>query len=261
MDLFLETQNLTKTFGGVAAIFNLSFATRKGSVYSVIGPNGAGKTTLFNLLTGIYKPTSGAIRFAGSSIVGQPPHKISRLGISRTFQTPQIFLNMTVLENTLVGCHSHGTSGFFSAAISSPQSRREAARLKEQAMENLRFCGLDHLAQRDSDALPYGELKRLEVARALSTKPKLLLMDEPAAGLNDSETSKMGELIQGIQKLGISVMLVEHNMALVMAVSDELLVLNYGEYLAEGTPEQIQKNQKVIDAYLGMGDENDDLFD
>ncbi|MBF0447103.1 MAG: ABC transporter ATP-binding protein [Magnetococcales bacterium] len=261
MTTFLETVNLTKTFGGVAAIFNLSFATGAGSVFSIIGPNGAGKTTLFNLLSGIYQPTSGAIRFQGQSLIGLTPHQIANLGISRTFQTPQIFFNMSVLENTLVGCHRHGTTGFLSAALRLPHAVKESRLMEEQARDALHFCGLQEWIDREADSLPYGALKRLEVSRALTTRPTLLLMDEPAAGLNDSETKEMGALIQKICATGVSVMLVEHNMDLVMEISDNLLVLNHGEYLAQGTPAQIQENPKVIKAYLGSGEEDDEQFD
>ncbi|GAB4360145.1 MAG: ABC transporter ATP-binding protein [Gammaproteobacteria bacterium] len=247
----LTVTDLDKAFGGVLAISSLSFEVEEGIVYAVIGPNGAGKTTLFNMLCGIYTPTSGEIHFEGTSLVGRKPHQVAALGISRTFQNLQVFFNMTVLENVMVGCHLRSVNGLYRAAIRWPGVIREEKQIRRWAMEALEFCGLAHLADRDSAALPYGELKRMEIARALATRPRLLLMDEPAAGLNDTETKEMRELIGRIRDSGVTVLLVEHNMGLVMGVSDRVLVLDYGSWLAEGAPEEVQSNPEVIAAYLG----------
>ncbi len=247
----LEVRELGKAFGGVAAIADLSFAVPEGSIYAVIGPNGAGKTTLFNMLSGVYVPSDGAIEFDGTSLSGLEPHQVATRGISRTFQNLQIFFNMSVLENVMVGCHQRARSGLYRAALRLPGVVREEQQIRAWALEALEFCGLAHLAERPADALPYGELKRVEIARALAADPRLLLMDEPAAGLNDTETAELRELIRRIGARGVTVLLVEHNMGLVMQVSDTVLVLDYGSKLAEGTTTEIQNDPRVIAAYLG----------
>jgi branched-chain amino acid transport system ATP-binding protein len=247
----LEVKGLTKSFGGVTAIADLHFQVPEDMVYSVIGPNGAGKTTLFNMLCGIYTPDEGSISFAQTRLNGLLPHGVAALGISRTFQNLQMFFNMSVLDNVMVGCHLRTHSHLWSAALRLPNILREEKAARAWAEEALTFCGLDAYIDQSADALPYGVLKRLEIARALASKPKLLLMDEPAAGLNDTETLEMRRLIRRIREAGITVLLVEHNMGLVMQASDRILVLDYGSRLAEGTPEAIQNDPKVIQAYLG----------
>ncbi len=247
----LEVNGLEKAFGGVTAIAGLHFAVPENIVYSVIGPNGAGKTTLFNMLSGIYQPDEGRIRFAETDIVGLKPHQVARQGISRTFQNLQVFFNMSVLENVMVGCHLRAASGLFGALLRSPAVRREERQVRDWSHQALAFCGLGDLAGRDAGELPYGALKRLEIARALAGRPRLLLMDEPAAGLNDTETLAMRSLIRRICAAGITVLLVEHNMGLVMQVSDRILVLDYGSRLAEGAPNDIRRDPRVIAAYLG----------
>jgi len=247
----LEVAGLAKSFGGVAALADVHFRVPEPMVYAVIGPNGAGKTTLFNTLCGFYPPDEGSVRFEGAALTGLAPHAVAARGLSRTFQNLQVFFNMTVLENVMVGCHLRSRSGLAAAALRLPSVLREERLVREWAREALRFCDLEHLAGQSASALPYGVLKRVEVARALAARPKLLLMDEPAAGLNDTETLEMRGLIRRICDSGVAVLLVEHNMELVMQVSDRVLVLEYGSVLAEGTPAQIQANRQVIDAYLG----------
>ena len=247
----LEVEALTKSFGGVTAIADLSFEVPPEQVYSVIGPNGAGKTTLFNMLSGIYHPDEGSIRFMDQGIVGRQPHQVAALGVSRTFQNLQMFFNMSVLDNVMVGCHLRTRSGLFSAALRLPGIRREEKLSRQWAREALAICHLERFIGQEAGSLPYGVLKRLEIARALAVQPKLLLMDEPAAGLNDTETLEMRKLIRRICESGITVLLVEHNMGLVMKVSDRILVLDYGSRLAEGTPVEIQNDRRVIEAYLG----------
>ncbi|MBF0217962.1 MAG: ABC transporter ATP-binding protein, partial [Gammaproteobacteria bacterium] len=238
----LEVEGLYKSFGGVTAIVNLSFAVDAGLVYGVIGPNGAGKTTLFNMLSGIYRVDEGVIRFKKKPITHLPPNLIAAAGISRTFQNLQIFFNMSVHENVLVGCHLRTASGLLEALLRLPRVRREERLVHLWADAALDFCGLSAYRNEPADALPYGVLKRLEIARALAVEPQLLMMDEPAAGLNDTESAEMIALIKRIRDRGITVLLVEHNMNLVMSVSDRLLVLDYGSYLAEGRCEEIQNN-------------------
>lgn len=249
--MLLEASGLTKSFGGVTAIADLDFQVPAGLVYAVIGPNGAGKTTLFNLLSGIYRPDEGRLRFAGEDLGGRQPYQIARLGLARTFQNLQIFFNLSVLENVMVGAHARGCQGMVAALLRTPAMRREERQIRAWAWEALDFCGLGELAARPASALPYGALKRLEVARALAAQPRLLLMDEPAAGLNDTETLAMRALIGRLRDRGITVLLVEHHMGLVMRVSDRILVLDYGSRLAEGTPAEIRANPQVIAAYLG----------
>ncbi|HEX7371808.1 MAG TPA: ABC transporter ATP-binding protein [Thermodesulfobacteriota bacterium] len=247
----LRVRNMQKTFGGLRAIDNLSFAVAGGMIQSIIGPNGAGKTTLFNLITGIFPPSGGNFEFAGRTLNGLRPHVIARLGISRTFQNVELFGNMTVLENVMLGRHSRTSAGIFSAGFRLPGMQQEEKGIKEAALEELRFMGLESKANLNAVSLPLGEQKLLEVARALASQPRLLLLDEPAAGLNMRETGKLSETILRIRDRGITVMLVEHDMSLVMEISDGVLVLNYGRMIAEGPPRKIQRNPEVIAAYLG----------
>ncbi len=247
----LDVKNLGKKFGGLKAISDLSFSVPENIIFSIIGPNGAGKTTLFNLLTNIYPPTSGSIFYNGREITRMPPYRIARLGISRTFQNLQVFLNMSAIENVMVGCHLRSKSGLMASAIRLPSVIREEKEVRRMAEKALEFCGLSEFSHKPAAGLPYGLLKKLEVARSLASKPRLLLMDEPAAGLNDTETTELCGLIRQIRDSGITVLLVEHNMSLVMEISDKVLVLNYGKLLAHGAPKDIQENPEVVAAYLG----------
>ncbi len=247
----LRVENLQKSFGGIRAIDSLNFGISQGQVKSVIGPNGAGKTTLFNLITGIYLPSEGILRFNGQVLNGLKPYRIARLGISRTFQNLQLFGNMTVLENVMVGRHSLTSAGLLSTGLRLSRMRREEKNIQEKALEELSFMGLETKAELEAVSLPLGEQKLLETARALATSPRLLLLDEPAAGLNIRETEKLSQTILKIRDRGITIILVEHDMSLVMEISDEILVLNYGSKIAEGPPREIQQNREVIAAYLG----------
>jgi len=247
----LRVDGLSKDFGGVRAVENLSFSVPAGVVFSIIGPNGAGKTTLLNLLTGIYVPSSGRIHLGERELTRRPPYEYAACGIARTFQNLQLFLNMSALENVMVGRYLRERCGLAAALLRTPALARAEREARTEAEELMRYVGLaDHVAAH-ADAMPYGSLKRLEIARALATRPRLLLLDEPAAGLNPTETLEIDSLISRLAASGITVVLVEHNMRLVMGVSDQVLVLDYGRKLAEGSASEMRRDPRVIEAYLG----------
>jgi len=250
----LAVEALSKSFGGVHAIEDLSFSFECGAVHSIIGPNGAGKTTLLNLLTGLYVPDQGRIRLDGRDLTGAPPHRWAAAGIGRTFQNLQVFFNMTALENVMTGRHLRERDALWATLIRAPSLVRAEDDTRAVALALLAQVGLAGWADSPADAMPYGALKRLEIARAMAALPKLLLLDEPAAGLNPTEAQDIDALIKRLAGDGTTVVLVEHNMKLVMGVSDHLLVLDHGRKLAEGTPEQIRANPAVIEAYLGVAD-------
>lgn len=250
MDL-LEVHDLSVHFGGVKALQKVSFTVKTGSIYAVIGPNGAGKTTLFNLITGVYKPTSGTILLDGESIGGKAPDEFARRGVARTFQNLQICMNMSALENVMIGAHLRLDRNPLKAALSLPSITRRDSDLKIESAELMRYVGLESYYQARANSMPYGALKRLEIARALALKPRILFLDEPAAGLNPKETIEVDELIRKIADSGVTVVLVEHDMKMVMNLSDRILVLNYGQRLAEGTGAEVSQNADVIAAYLG----------
>ena len=247
----LEVHGITQIFGGVTALEDVSFSIVKGDITGVIGPNGAGKTTLFNIITGIYAQTAGRVSMNGSDVSGLPPEKLARLGMVRTFQNIELFGGMTVLENVMVGLHSRSSSGLLACALRMPWSRREELRIRAGALKWLEFTGITNLADVTAGNLPFGKGRMLEIARALAVEPGIILMDEPAAGLNSRETFELARLIRRIRDLGITVVLVEHDMELVMEICDRIMVLNLGYKLAEGTPQEIQGNNEVIAAYLG----------
>ena len=251
MDKILVVDNVTKSFGGLTALTNVSFSVTQGQIKSLIGPNGAGKTTLYNIITGLYSVTEGAIRFFGEKIDGLKPHIIAKKGIGRTFQNVELFENMSVIENVMIGRHVRTKTGVFGGAFRLSGARQEERAILDRSMGLLEFVGLKERATEDSSGLPFGLQRYLELGRALATEPKLLLLDEPASGLDSSESQNLCELILKIRDRGITVLLVEHNMEVAMEVSDEIVVLNYGMKIAEGTPRQIQNNPEVISAYLG----------
>jgi branched-chain amino acid transport system ATP-binding protein len=250
----LEVSGITQIFGGVTALEDVSFAINKGDITGVIGPNGAGKTTLFNIISGIYTQTSGRVSLNGSDISGLPPEKLAHLKMVRTFQNIELFGGLTVLENVMVGLHTMSYCGLLACSLRMPWSRREEARIREGALKWLEFTGITDLAMVTAANLPFGKGRMLEIARALAAEPTIILMDEPAAGLNSQETLGLARLIRQIRDLGITVVLVEHDMELVMDICDRIVVLNLGRKLAEGTPREIQENQAVIAAYLGDDD-------
>lgn len=251
MSTLIEVTGLEKTFGGVHAVEGLSFSVDAGQIYSVIGINGAGKTTLFNLITGIYTPTKGEIKLNGESVVGLEPNQLAERGMCRTFQQMQICMNMTALENVMLGRHLKLKSSFLTTMLRLPSLLKDEEDCRDHAVELMKFVGCGEYIDTQASAMSYGALKRLEIARALASDPKVVLLDEPAAGLNGTETAALEELIKKVAEQGITVVLVEHDMKLVMGISDRLLVINYGRKLAEGTPEEIRNNPDVIAAYLG----------
>jgi len=247
----LEVSGITQIFGGVTALQDVSFRIEKGDITGVIGPNGAGKTTLFNIITGIYTQTSGTVSLVGKDVSGLPPERLARLGMVRTFQNIELFGQMTVRENIMVGMHTKSSCGLLSCALKMPWSIVEERRIRQGAEKWLEFTGITDLADVTAGNLPFGKGRLLEIARALAVEPSLILMDEPAAGLNSQETLALAKLIQRIREMGITVVLVEHDMELVMDICDRIVVLNLGRKLAEGTPREIQENPEVIAAYLG----------
>ncbi len=247
----LETRGLTRVFGGLVAVSAVDQAVRAGTIHAIIGPNGAGKTTLFNLLSGVLPPTRGEIRFGDARIDGRLPHQICRLGLARTFQNLQIFANMTVLENVIVGRHGRSSAGFLSAMLRLPAARAEAQAACTVALSWLDFVGLAPRADDPAGSLPYGQQRLLELARALAAEPTLLLLDEPAAGLLGREKDNLADLLARIRSSGVTVLLVEHDMGLVMSVADRVTVLNYGKKLFEGSPDEVQADPDVVVAYLG----------
>ncbi len=247
----LRVENLSKDFGGVKAVSDVSFAVEAGAIHSLIGPNGAGKTTLFNLVTGVYVPTAGRIHVAGRDVTGLPTAARAAMGVQRTFQNLQIFFNMTAIENVMVGRHLHVGTGLVASLLGLPGIVRQTAEARAKAEELMEHVGLGEWMKADADSMPYGALKRLEIARALAAEPRLLLLDEPAAGLNPKETLEIERLIRRVAASGVTVVLVEHDMKLVMNVSDHILVLDYGRKLAEGTADEVRRNPDVIKAYLG----------
>ncbi|WP_114416918.1 ABC transporter ATP-binding protein [Marinospirillum perlucidum] len=251
MSALIDVRGLDKAFGGVHAIEGLSFSVEAGQIYSVIGPNGAGKTTLFNLITGLYTPTAGEIQLEGKSVVGLAPNQLAELGMCRTFQQMQICMNMTALENVMLGRHLQLKSNLLTTLLRLPSLLKDEEDCRDHAVELMKFVGCGDYLETQASAMSYGALKRLEIARALAANPKVVLLDEPAAGLNAVESAELEELIKKIAAQGTTVVLVEHDMKMVMGISDHILVINYGRKLAEGTPEEIRNNPDVIAAYLG----------
>ena len=251
-DAILKTEDVVIKFGGLTAVSGFSIEAERGSISSLIGPNGAGKTTCFNIITGFYKPTSGRVIFNGKDVTGMPPHLVCKTGIARTFQNIRPFTGGTVLQNVMTACWVRQRAPWWSAPLQLPIFRREEREIRERSMELLAAVGLDGLAEEVATGLPYGAQRRLEIARALATGPELLLLDEPAAGMNPQESLELMDFIRDIRdRFKVTILMIEHDMKVVMGVSEWIRVLDYGQLIAEGTPDEIKKNPRVIEAYLG----------
>lgn len=249
--IILNTVGLSRYFGGVRALRELDLEVREGLIQAVIGPNGAGKTTLFNVISGVIDPTEGSVFFQGEEITDLPTHRIADRGLTRTFQNLQLFSDMTVLENVMVGMHSRSRGGFFASAFKTPWVMAEERRIREESMEWLRFVGMEEHSATVAGSLPFGNQRVLELARGLASRPELLMLDEPAAGLNIRETEDLAQLIIRIKDSGVTILLVEHDMELVMSISDHVTVIDQGHKIAEGDPDSIRNDENVLKAYLG----------